>query len=448
MIRLRSTVVRLGVLLVLSASIALVMAGTSAAATFRVSISGSSTQTVSGDPGPSSVQVSAESDVGGANASGTVVADTYKDNTPGSLTTFHGDVSQGCLLVQGNQAIAVGLLPPSEQFSVQTGGGPRLIEWSLAVMEDNGAVGATPVDRAATGLLFDTSGPRFCNGTVSFSNIVSQWLGTSGPVDSGDYSFSYGDTLDNNPSQPDTNLTIVDSAGLPITVTDEPDPAGLDVSVGGTSGTAVLDTCGGFVVDVTAGTDAHITCGSVIVQVVQGAATVVLDSGETVAVPPGGTAEVSGNASAGYTVQNEGSTPITVTVDGTQATVAPGQTSSVGGADWSFLGFSPPVRALPALNPVKAGSTVAFKWRLLDASGAPVTNLALAILTVTTRDCTTGATTGSPHTAPIVGGLQNLSNGYYQLNWKTSAAYAGTCQTSHLDVGGGITHDAAFRFKS
>src|SRR5205085_11926283 len=84
---------------------------------------------------------------------------------------------------------------------------------------------------------------------------------------------------------------------------------------------------------------------------------------------PGGTAEVSGSASTGYTVQNEGGTPITVTVDGTQATVAPGQTSSVAGADWSFLGFFPRVAALPALNPVKAGSAVAFKWRLLDASG-------------------------------------------------------------------------------
>ena len=33
-------------------------------------------------------------------------------------TRFHGDVSQGCLIVTGNVATAVGVLPPDEQFFV------------------------------------------------------------------------------------------------------------------------------------------------------------------------------------------------------------------------------------------------------------------------------------------------------------------------------------------
>jgi hypothetical protein len=435
---------------VLSAAVALVVAGTSSAATFSVSISGSSTQTVGsnlppgqGDPGPSTVQVSVSSDVGGANPSGTIVAQTYTSVDLSSLTTFHGDVSQGCLLVQGNQSVAVGKLPVSEQFPV----GTKLIDWAIAVVEDNGAPSAG-LDRAATGLLFDGSGTKICNGTTSFASVISTWLDSGGVVDSGDFSFSYSDTLDNNPEKSDVNLTVVDSAGLPVTVTDAPDPDGLDVTVGGTTGTVVLDTCAGYEVDVSAGSDALINCGSVIVKVITGEATVVLDGGATtVSVPTGGTAEVSGDASTGFTVQNEGGAPVTVTVDGTPSTVPSGQTGFAGG-DWSFQGFIQPVTALPTLNPANAGSTLPFKWRLLEASGAPVTHLAQATLTVTARDCTTGAQTGSAQTTTILGGLQNLGNGYYQLNWKTPASYAGTCETTHLDVGLAATYDAAFRFKS
>jgi hypothetical protein len=435
--------VRLGALLVLSASIALVLAGTSAAATFRIGISGSSTQTVVGDPGPSTVQVSAASGVGGANPSGTIIAQTYTSLDVSSLTTFHGDVSQGCLLVQGNQAVAVGMLPVSEQFPV----GSKVIEWAVAVVEDNGASSAG-LDRAATGLLFDTSGTKVCNGTTSFASMISQWLDPGGVVDSGDYSFSYSDTLDGFPSNPDTTLTVVDSAGLPVTVTDEPDPRGLDVTAGAGTGTVKLDTCGGYEVDVAAGTDAHITCHSVIVEVVHGSAEIVLAGGfTTISVPQGGTVEVSGDETSGLTVQNLGTTPVGVTVNGVQGTIAPGTTAPV--EAWAFLGFFDPVHNAPSVNPVKAGAAVPLKWRLLDSSGAPVTDLAAARLTVTGRNCTTGAAVGPTQPAKIVGpALQNLGGGYYQLNWKTLASYGGACETTHLDVGDGVTHDALFRFRS
>jgi hypothetical protein len=42
-------------------------------------------------------------------------------------------------------------------------------------------------------------------------------------------------------------------------------------------------------------------------------------------------------------------------------------------------------------------------------------------------------------------GLLNLGNGYYQLNWKSPATYAGSCKTLHLNLGG-VAHDALFQF--
>lgn len=445
--RLRPPVARFGVLLVLAAAIALVAAGSSAAATFRVGISGNSVQTVSGDPGPSTVQVSATSDVGGANPSGTIVAQTYPSPDPGSLTTFHGDVSQGCLLVQGNQAEAIGKLPANEQVTFVDGGGhTHLITWVAVVIQDNGASS----DLAGVGLLSVNEssgvdlGADICDGAKPFSSLTGFLV----PVDSGDYSFSYGDTLDGFPSQPDTTLTVVDSAGLPVTVTDEPDPRGLRVTAGAGTGTVRLDTCGGYEVDVAAGSDVVVTCHSVVVEVVHGSAEVVLAGGlTTISVPQGGTVEVSGNETSGFTVQNLGPTDVGVTVNGVQATIPPGATAPV--EAWAFQGFFAPVRNAPAVNPVKAGAAVPLKWRLLDSSGAPVSDLAAAHLTVTGRNCTTGAATGPTQQAKIVGpALQNLGGGYYQLNWKTLASYAGTCETTHLDVGDGVTHDALFRFRS
>ncbi|MGZ4687894.1 PxKF domain-containing protein, partial [Oryzihumus sp.] len=43
-------------------------------------------------------------------------------------------------------------------------------------------------------------------------------------------------------------------------------------------------------------------------------------------------------------------------------------------------------------------------------------------------------------------GLQNLGDGYYQLNWKTPTSYAGSCKTAQLDLGDGTPHTAAFAF--
>ena len=58
---------------------------------------------------------------------------------------------------------------------------------------------------------------------------------------------------------------------------------------------------------------------------------------------------------------------------------------------YAFAGFSQPVDNLPALNVATAGRTIPLKWRLTDASGAPVTTLTVATITVTSLTLVRGA---------------------------------------------------------
>jgi hypothetical protein len=79
-----------------------------------------------------------------------------------------------------------------------------------------------------------------------------------------------------------------------------------------------------------------------------------------------------------------------------------------------------------------------------------VTNLASVTVTVASLAC-------SSETAPDAieeyaagsSGLQNLGNGYYQLNWATPKSYAGSCKTLKLNLGEGVGQQrtALFQFK-
>jgi glutamine cyclotransferase len=83
----------------------------------------------------------------------------------------------------------------------------------------------------------------------------------------------------------------------------------------------------------------------------------------------------------------------------------------------------------------------------VGCAGSPVTDLPSASIQVSSLNCTTAE--GSDQlesTASVGSGLQNLGDGYYQLNWKTQKTYAGSCKTLHLDVGDGVSHRALFRF--
>jgi hypothetical protein len=101
------------------------------------------------------------------------------------------------------------------------------------------------------------------------------------------------------------------------------------------------------------------------------------------------------------------------------------------------------------LNVAKAGQAIPLKWRLTDASGNPVTNLTSATVTVTDYDCGLSVTLDLIEVyASGSSGLQNLGDGYYQLNWKTPKSYANLCKTMTLTLGNGIdlTREALFKF--
>ena len=98
------------------------------------------------------------------------------------------------------------------------------------------------------------------------------------------------------------------------------------------------------------------------------------------------------------------------------------------------------------MNRVKAGQAVPVKWRLLDRSNAPVTNLTTATITVTSLSCSSGVTIDQiEETVAGTSGLKNLGNGYYQMNWKSPTTYASSCKTLHLNLNDGVTHDAIFQ---
>jgi Tol biopolymer transport system component len=244
-----------------------------------------------------------------------------------------------------------------------------------------------------------------------------------------------------------TTGSIVDTVGLPVTIADVAAPDGVKVTVGPGIGRATLRVCGGFVVRVSAGSEVLVTCGSVKVAVTHGSAEVVLGDGLTVvSVPSGVTARVYEQPGGRYQVENLGGGTVTVTIDGVATTVASGQTKSVTALD--FVGFTSPVDNPAVMNVVKAGQAVPLKWRLLQAGGVPYTTLASATLTATSMACNLGSTADLLEEVAAGGsGLQNLGNGFYQLNWKTPKEYASSCKGLHLNLGEGVTRDAYFKFE-
>jgi len=142
----------------------------------------------------------------------------------------------------------------------------------------------------------------------------------------------------------------------------------------------------------------------------------------------------------------------TVTLTGTD--LAGHQTTSTCGytVSYAFGGFAQPVDNLdanghPVLNVVKAGRAIPLKWRLTDATGAPITTLTSAQITVVGISCSQDTTLDQlEETAAGASGLQNLGDGNYQLNWKSPTSYAGSCKRLRLDLAEGSYHTADFKF--
>jgi hypothetical protein len=115
-------------------------------------------------------------------------------------------------------------------------------------------------------------------------------------------------------------------------------------------------------------------------------------------------------------------------------------------------GFTSPVDLGDVINLAKAGQMIPLKWMLLDASGAPVTDLDPASVTITVSSftCQAGVSTDAIEVYVAGGsGLQNLGDGYYQYNWKTLKTYANSCRQLTLNIGtwSGSGFTAKFQFK-
>ena len=116
-------------------------------------------------------------------------------------------------------------------------------------------------------------------------------------------------------------------------------------------------------------------------------------------------------------------------------------------ATWTFVGFSQPVDNNGVFNSAKGGSNIPLKWRVLTTAGVPVTNLSSASIGLAAANCTSGAPVDEIETlAPSASGLQNLGNGYYQLNWKTAKTTGCKVMQLSLNGEGPTSHDALFKF--
>jgi hypothetical protein len=120
-------------------------------------------------------QVAAHSGPLGEDPSGHVTVRA----SDGDSMTFHGDVSQACLIVVGNRAVAVGRLPEDEQFSTP---GFGTVEFVAVLVEDNGhPVAGHAVDRAFAVLLRASTEALLCA-----SRLVPASFATV-PIEHGNY---------------------------------------------------------------------------------------------------------------------------------------------------------------------------------------------------------------------------------------------------------------------
>jgi hypothetical protein len=406
-----------------------------------------------------------------------------------------GVVSGTGSIVVGTQTITVsvyasddGVTPPTGSASIETHttggpqGSPGLSTVTCTWFSGSNVVVGGVKDGIFPYLLFIADGgPTGASDTLEFTTqpggpdcTVGPFGGSGGTtLSSGNFTISGGpvdvapadgiiDTLQpvgtpagsfyDGSVSPPTSGSIFDAGGLTVSIMDAASPDGVAVGVGSegeaTGAKADLFVCAGagagYHVLVAVGS-ATITCGSVTVKVATGTAEVRLDSGSSVVtIPQGGTAKVTDTGAGRFIVENRGETAVSVTVNGTTTTVTPGETTTAATA--VFVGFAQPIDNPTVLNRVKAGQAIPIKWRLVDGAGKPITNLSAASITVATMSCALGTTPDQlEEVAAGASGLQNLGNGYYQLNWKSPSTYAGSCKTLHLLIGG-VTHDALFQF--
>jgi len=119
---------------------------------------------------------------------------------------------------------------------------------------------------------------------------------------------------------------------------------------------------------------------------------------------------------------------------------------------YNFEGFFSPINR-DIINSAKSGQAIPVKWRLTDATPAPIADpFSFINLHSYQIDCTSGdAITGTDEIETYSGGsgLQYLGDGNWQFNWKTPKSYAGQCRKMYVELQGPTyTPEVRFDFKA
>jgi hypothetical protein len=116
-------------------------------------------------------------------------------------------------------------------------------------------------------------------------------------------------------------------------------------------------------------------------------------------------------------------------------------TSITVGSAMGFTGFFTPVRNMPYINAVSAGSAIPMKFSLPGYRGSQVLRGMPASMPV---QCSADIALGPTETH--AGTLQSSMGNNYTFVWKTNSGWAGTCRKFVLTLSDGSTHKALFRF--
>jgi hypothetical protein len=121
------------------------------------------------------------------------------------------------------------------------------------------------------------------------------------------------------------------------------------------------------------------------------------------------------------------------------------------GVRYAFSGFFSPISPMPMANVVRAGRTVPVKYRLQDAVGASISDLAsFASLTSGAVACGTASAAVEVQTVEAAGSTTiryDPGADQFVYNWKTDAAWAGSCRLLQLTLNDGTTRLALFEFR-
>lgn len=166
----------------------------------------------------------------------------------------------------------------------------------------------------------------------------------------------------------------------------------------------------------------------------------------TGSVTDGASGPLSTTASASASTGALGSNSATVTgYDNAGRSASTSCSYTVSGQS---TGFTAPVDRAPTVNKAKVGRTVPLKWRVTDANNigyAGLTNSQVSVRLDGNSTCTNSAATDEVEMySTTTSGLQNLGDGYYQIDWKTPSTTG--CRTVTVVMPGGNGPTAVFSF--